>query len=104
MPINDVITEIILKEGHNKELTPYRMFKYAIKTEITRKYYERRLKKFFDFIEFEIGNKDIEFRCNEFAEKAKNNITWSLSHIIRVLQYQKERVENKEITSGTLKK
>ena len=80
------------------------MFKYAIKTKITRKYYERRIKKFFNFIEFEIGTKDIEFRCNEFAEKPKNNINWSLSHIIRFLQYQKERVENKEITSGTLKK
>ena len=79
------------------------MFKYAIKTEITRKYYERRLKKFFDFIEFEISDKNIEYRCNEFAEKAKGNINWVLSLIIRFLQYLKERVENKEITSGTLK-
>jgi hypothetical protein len=80
------------------------LFKYAIKTEITRKYYERRLKKFFDFIEFEIEtNKDIEYRCNKFAEKARDNINWALSQIIRFLQYQKERVEKKEITSGTLK-
>jgi len=50
MPTNDILPQIILNEGHNKELTPYLMFKYAIKTEITRKYYERRLKKFFDFI------------------------------------------------------
>ena len=86
MPINDPLTEIISKEGHNKELTPYRMFKYAIKTEITRKYYERRLKKFFDFIEFEIVvDKDIEFRCNKFAEKSKNNTNWTLSQIIRFL-------------------
>ena len=103
MPINDVLTEIISKEGHNKELTPYLMFKYAIKTEITRKYYERRLKKFFDFIEFEIEDKDIEFRCNKFAEKAKDNPNWTLSQLIRFFQYQKERVENKDITSGTLK-
>ena len=80
------------------------MFKYAIKTEITRKYYERRLKKFFDFIEFEnVADKDIEDRCNKFAEKSKDNENWVLSQIIRFLQYQKERVENKEITSGTLK-
>ena len=38
--------------------------------QITRRYYERRLKKFFDFIEFEVvANKDIEFRCNKFAEQ-----------------------------------
>jgi len=97
MPTNDILPQIILNEGHNKDLTPYLMFKYAIKTEITRKYYERRLKKFFDFIEFEIGTKDIEFRCNEFVEKAKNNTNWTLSHIIRFLQYQKERVEKKRL-------
>ena len=49
------------------------MFKYAIKTDITRKYYERRLKIFFDFIEFEITDKIIESKCNKFAEKAKDN-------------------------------
>lgn len=103
MPINDAFAEIISNEGHNKELTPYRMFKYTIKTVITRRYYERRLKKFFDFIEFEIADKGIESQCNKFAEKARSNTNWALSQIIRFLQYQKERVENKQITSGTLK-
>jgi hypothetical protein len=104
MQINDSFIDTITNQGHNKgELTPYLMFKYAIKTEITRKYYERRLKKFFDFIEFEISDKNIESKCNKFADKAKNNTNWALSQIIRFLQYQKERVENKEITSGTLK-
>jgi hypothetical protein len=78
------------------------MFKYALKKDITRKYYERRLKKFLDFIGFEMEDKDIEYRYNKFAEKAKNNTNWALRQIIRFLQYQKERVE-KEITSGTLK-
>jgi integrase len=50
-----------------------------------------------------VANKDIEVRCNKFAERSKGNINWALSQIIRFLQYQKERVENKEITSGTLK-
>ncbi|HEY6588417.1 MAG TPA: hypothetical protein VIY98_09005 [Nitrososphaeraceae archaeon] len=54
----DILTEIITNRGHNKGgLIPYLMFKYTIKTEITRKYYERRLKKFFDFIEFETMKK-----------------------------------------------
>jgi hypothetical protein len=46
MQISDSFIDTIAIQGHNKELTPYRMFKYAIKTEIIRKYYERRLKKF----------------------------------------------------------
>ena len=75
-----------------------------LKQRLLERYYERRLKKFFDFIEFEITDKDIESKCNKFAEKAKSNTNWALSQIIRFLQYQKERVENKEITSGTLKK
>ena len=69
MQISDSFIDTISKEGHNKEMTPYLMFKYAIKTEITRKYYERRLKKFFDFIEFEIADKSIEYRCNKFAKQ-----------------------------------
>ena len=70
MQINNSLIDTIADLGHNKGvLTPYLMFKYAIKTEITRKYYERRLKKFFDFIEFEIADKDIEYRCNKFAEQ-----------------------------------
>ena len=69
MPISESLQNLSIV-GHNKEMTPYLMFKYAIKTEITRKYYERRLKKFFDFIEFEIvADKYIEYRCNKFAEQ-----------------------------------
>ena len=79
-------------------MTPYLLFKYAIKTEITRKYYERRLKKFFDFIEFEISDQVIEYRCNKFTEKAKDNTNWALTQIIiKFLQYQKEMVEKKEL-------
>jgi len=71
MQVKNSLIDTIANLGHNKgELTPYLMFKYAIKTEITRRYYERRLKKFVDFIEFEVvANKDIEFRCNKFAEQ-----------------------------------
>ena len=54
MQISDSFIDTIANQGHNKDLTPYLMFKYVIETGITRRYYERRLKKFFDFIEFEI--------------------------------------------------
>jgi hypothetical protein len=32
--------------------SPYNQFRYSIRTPLTRKYYERRIKKFFDSIEF----------------------------------------------------
>lgn len=50
------------------------MFKYTIKTKVTIKYYERRLKKFFDFIEFETTELSIEVRCYIFAVKSKINL------------------------------
>ena len=101
MSIDHTLTEIISQEGH-KELTTYLMFKYAIKTDLTRKYYERKLKKFFDLIEFQTIEQSIANRYNIFAEKSKDNSNWTLSQVIRFLQYQKERVDNKEMTSGTL--
>ena len=75
------------------------MFKYSIRSEPTQKSYQRRLRKFLDFIQFEIGAKDIEKRCNNFAEKGKNNTNWTLNQIIRFLHSQKERVEKEEITA-----
>ncbi len=101
MTINSSFIEAVSKEEHNKEMTPYLMFKYAIKTELTRKYYERRLKRFLDFIEFDTRENDFETRCNTFAEKAISNTNWTLSQVIRLLQYHKERVDSKEITAAT---
>jgi hypothetical protein len=81
--------------------TPYYMFKFSIRSELTRKYYERRIRRFFDFIEFN-ADKDIEQRCNEFAEKSRNDVSWALNKIIIFLQFQKERTVKGEITAATL--
>jgi integrase len=95
-------TIAVLTEEQN-QLNPYTMFKYSIRSELTRKYYERRLKRFFDFIQFEIEVTDIEKRCNDFPQRGRGDIPWTLNQIIRFLHFQKERVENKEITAATLK-
>ena len=79
----------------------YFMFTYAIRSPLTRKYYERRLKTFFDFIDLQ--GTTIEERCNTFAERAIRDNTWALNCIIKFLQFQKERVERKEITAATLR-
>jgi hypothetical protein len=62
------------------------MFKYAIKTEITRKYYERRLNKFFDLIKFEVADKKIESKCNKFAVTNKISQLISLSIVLNFFQ------------------
>jgi hypothetical protein len=63
----------------------------------------RFISKFFDFIQFEIELKEIEKRCNAFAEKGRSNTNWTLNQIIPFLHFQKERVEKEEITAATLK-
>jgi hypothetical protein len=93
----------LTQEEEQSRLRPYMMFKYSIRSELTRKYYERRLRGFFDYTQFETGVKDMEKRCNDFAEYGKNNSNWMLNQIIRFLQFQKQRVECEKITAATLK-
>jgi hypothetical protein len=62
----------------------------------------RRLRIFFNHINLQT-NITIEERCNYFANKGTKDPTWAFNCIVRFFQYQKERVENKEITTGTLK-
>ncbi|TLX90296.1 MAG: hypothetical protein E6K94_07685 [Thaumarchaeota archaeon] len=79
----------------------YSLFVYAIRTQITRDYYLRRLRTFFDYIEL-LPNANIEQRCNHFAAMATKDHNWIFSTIIGFLQYQKDRVEREEITAATL--
>jgi hypothetical protein len=72
---NTTTTPVIVTPNEDEEqnhLSPYIMFKYSIRSELTRKYYERRLRPFLDFIQFKIEIKDVEERSNDFAKKSKN--------------------------------
>jgi hypothetical protein len=80
----------------------YALFKFSIRTEVTRKYYERRIRQFLDFIEFNPED-DIEKRSNAFACTASHELKWTVENIIRFLQFQKNRVENGDITAATLR-
>jgi hypothetical protein len=90
-----------IEERQNDLASPYHIFKFSIRSELTRKNYERRIRRFFDFIEFNPGL-GIEQRCNDFAEKARSDAGWVLNKIITFLQFQKERTEKGEITPATL--
>jgi hypothetical protein len=80
------------------------MFKYSIRAEITRKYYERRIRHFFDFIGFDLECKiDLEKRCDNFARKGRIEVRWALNQVITFLQFQKDRVQKGEITAATLR-
>ena len=60
---------------------PYVMLKFSIRSEATRKYYERRITRFFDFIEFS-PDKGIEERFDVFATYARKDLTWGLNKIM----------------------
>ncbi len=92
------------KRKGNQEVSltdAYSLFVYAIRTQITRDYYLRRLRTFFDFIKL-LPNAKIQNRCNHFATVAIKDNDWRFGKIISFLQFQKERVERKEITAATL--
>jgi hypothetical protein len=80
----------------------YSLFKFSIRSEVTRKYYER-IRYFLDFIKFEVDEAIMEYRCNSFAHKANSELRWVMEHIIKFLQFQKARVENRDITAATLR-
>ena len=94
-----VLQKIGSELADNRLSNPYYMFKFSIRSEVTRKYYERRIRRFFDFIEFS-PNKGIEEQFNLFAEYARKDINWTLIKIIAFLQFQKERTEKGEINSS----
>ena len=89
-------------ELEQQNLDAFSIFIYNTKSASTKGYYLRRLKIFFDYIGL-YPYKTINERCNYFAEKGKENSEWAFNNIIRFLQFQKERVERGEITSGTVK-
>jgi hypothetical protein len=66
--------------------------KFSIRSDLTRKYYERRIRNFFEFIEFS-PEKDMEERFNSFANAMLNDSNWGLNKIITFLQYQIKRTE-----------
>ena len=91
----------IIEQTH-EESNAYSLFVYAVRSEVTRDYYLRRLRIFFNYIDLQ-SDKTMEERCNYFASKAINDPNWAFNCIIRFLQFQKERVEKEEITGATLR-
>jgi hypothetical protein len=101
------LSDYRVQEGDEEEqqqeenVDPYTLFVYGIRSPYTKESYFRRLRGFFDAINLNKGA-TLEERCNTFAYKGRSNSNWAFNNIIRFLYYQKERVEKKEITAGTL--
>jgi hypothetical protein len=72
-----------------------------MKAPTTREKYRGRLAKFFDFIGLAEGT--IEERAKAFTERGNKEPDWLLVSILRFVQVQKERVQNREISPAILR-
>jgi hypothetical protein len=84
----------IIEEQSLEESNAYSLFVYAIRSQVTRDYYLRRLKIFFNYINLEY-EKTMEERCNYFADKGTKDPNWAFNCIVRFLQYQKKEYKEK---------
>ena len=80
----------------------YSLFLYGVRSPVTRDYYLRCLRIFFNHIKL-LPDEAMERRCNFFAVYARKNPNLVFRNIIEFLQFQRERVERKEIVGATLK-
>jgi hypothetical protein len=90
-------------EEARPELDPWSLYIYAMKAPMTRDRYKTRLAKFLDFIETDDGNIALEDRARMFAKKSKCDFNWAFANILKFIQYQKDRVDKKEITGATVR-
>jgi len=90
----------VLFNNDDYSIEPYVLFDYSIRSNQTRDSYFRRLKTFFNYSK--VDGIDFREKCNNFAI-GRQYPNQALKLILDFLQFQKQRVELKEITSGTLK-
>jgi hypothetical protein len=83
------------------EPDPYILFEYSIRSPHTKESYFRRLRRFFDAISLE--GPTFGIRCNLFAERGKQDPNWAFNCILTFVLREKQRIENREITGGTLR-
>jgi integrase len=91
-----------IREHITEESNSYSLFLYAIRSPVTRDYYLRRIRSFFNHID-PLDKGSLEEKCNQFAAAGARNPNWAFHSILRFLQFQRGRVEREEITGATLR-
>jgi hypothetical protein len=102
MYIVEVIETVNEQKEENEPLNPYSNFLYALKSLEVRRQYPKLLKIFLDTIKFDL-DKPLDERVYLLFQESVAKTKWLETKIIRFVEYQKQRVERKEIAAGTLK-
>lgn len=83
-------------------VSPYTKFKMALKSKEVQRQYPNLLERFLDFCGFE--GLDMEQKTTKFYEFVKSRTAEELEDlVIRFVLFQKERIDRREITPGTLR-
>ena len=95
---------------------PYSLFIYALKAPETKRKYVGHLITFFDFVDGSTERQpnvrrrktteelmNLQQKAYSFVEKARKDNNWAFLRVLEFLQFQKDRIERKEIVAGTLK-
>ena len=90
------------EQNEKETLNPYSNFLNALKSPEVRRQYPKLFKIFLDTIKFEL-DKPLEERVYLLFQESVAKTKWLETKIIRFVEYQKQRVERKEIAAGTLK-
>ncbi len=81
------------------EQDPLSVFEFALNAPESKRQYPRRLKVFFDYLELK---GDLQHQAREFVKMATDNPKWFQESFMNFILFQKERVNRKEITEGTI--
>jgi hypothetical protein len=93
-------------ENQNKndsiEQDVWSLYLYAMKSPVNREKYQKRLEKFFNFINLE--GQTIETKSIYFLNKAKSESDgWVFNNVLKFMQFQLDRANKKEITGSTVR-
>ena len=83
------------KSSELEELDPWSLYIYAMKAPMTRDRYKTRLAKFLTFIG--IAGNTVQEQSRTFVKIGKDDINWSLNSILKFVQFQKDRVDKRDI-------
>jgi integrase len=78
---------------------PMSVFRYALKSPESQRQYPGRFKVFLDYL---CLKGTIEEQAFQFAKNARNDPKWFQECFMKFIVYQKERVNRKEISEGTI--
>ena len=88
-----------------EELDPWMLYLYAMKSPTTKEKYLMRLGRFLDSLDLQEVKEDIklEEKARAFAKRGRDDNAWAFNNIIKFIQLQKDRFNQKEITAGTIR-